>query len=304
MGATAVRKLAKSIDMMIKAGDSSLVIYDRIGFDKEFPNIFVCVGKVDIRTLKNPVFQRKIDPLRVENIKKKPSIVRLDPITIAIDDNGDRTTCDGNHRTNGGIAGLAEGYWDDPFVPCKILYNATDAQLSYLFATQDENKKAIDNPSQLKALILAEGENRAQWAVDMNRIVEEEGLTFGFGENRNNNVGKIVAISAIRKAYLSTLDEDNFRRMLRIIRESFDNGTRKNACSGRIIDGLSTFYSEFGEEIDDKLLVKRLKKKSPDTLIDDFNKFKTKLDSKRQYLKPLTDIYNSGKSKADRLDYL
>lgn len=304
MGATAVRKLAKNIDMMIKAGDSSLVIYDRIGFDKEFPNIFVCVGKVDIRTLKNPVFQRKIDPLRVENIKKKPSMVRLDPITIAIDDNGDRTTCDGNHRTNGGIAGLAEGYWEDPFVPCKILYNATDAQLSYLFATQDENKKAIDNPSQLKALILAEGENRAQWAVDMNRIVEEEGLTFGFGENRNNNVGKIVAISAIRKSYLSTLEEDDFRRMLRIIRESFDNGTRKNACSGRIIDGLSTFYSEFGEEIDDKLLVKRLKKKSPDTLIDDFNKFKTKLDSKRQYLKPLTDIYNSGKSKADRLDYL
>lgn len=304
MGATAVRKLAKSIDMMIKAGDSSLVIYDRIGFDKEFPNIFVCVGKVDIRTLKNPVFQRKIDPLRVENIKKKPSIVRLDPITIAIDDNGDRTTCDGNHRTNGGIAGLAEGYWEDPFVPCKILYNATDAQLSYLFATQDENKKAIDNPSQLKALILAEGENRAQWAVDMNRIVEEEGLTFGFGENRNNNVGKIVAISAIRKAYLSTLEESDFRRMLRAIRESFDNGTRKNACSGRIIDGLSTLYSEFGEEIDDKLLVKRLKKKSPDTLIDDFNKFKTKLDSKRQYLKPLTDIYNSGKSKADRLDYL
>lgn len=304
MGATAVRKLAKSIDMMIKAGDSSLVIYDRIGFDKEFPNIFVCVGKVDIRTLKNPVFQRKIDPLRVENIKKMPSIVRLDPITIAIDDNGDRTTCDGNHRTNGGIAGLAEGYWEDPFVPCKILYNATDAQLSYLFATQDENKKAIDNPSQLKALILAEGENRAQWAVDMNRIVEEEGLTFGFGENRNNNVGKIVAISAIRKAYLSTLEESDFRRMLRAIRESFDNGTRKNACSGRIIDGLSTLYSEFGEEIDDKLLVKRLKKKSPDTLIDDFNKFKTKLDSKRQYLKPLTDIYNSGKSKADRLDYL
>lgn len=304
MGATAVRKLAKSIDMMIKAGDSSLVIYDRIGFDKEFPNIFVCVGKVDIRTLKNPVFQRKIDPLRVENIKKKPSMVRLDPITIAIDDNGDRTTCDGNHRTNGGIAGLAEGYWDDPFVPCKILYNATDAQLSYLFATQDENKKAIDNPSQLKALILAEGENRAQWAVDMNRIVEEEGLTFGFGENRNNNVGKIVAISAIRKAYLSTLEESDFRRMLRAIRESFDNGTRKNACSGRIIDGLSALYSEFGEEIDDKLLVKRLKKKSPDTLIEDFNKFKTKLDSKRQYLKPLTDIYNSGKSKADRLDYL
>ncbi|WP_024347404.1 DUF6551 family protein [Lacrimispora indolis] len=304
MGATAVRKLAKSIDLMIKAGDNSLVIYDRIGFDKEFPNIFVCVGKVDIRTLKNPVFQRKIDPLRVENIKKKPSMVRLDPITIAIDDNGDRTTCDGNHRTNGGIAGLAEGYWDDPFVPCKILYNATDAQLSYLFATQDENKKAIDNPSQLKALILAEGENRAQWAVDMNRIVEEEGLTFGFGENKNNNVGKIVAISAIRKAYLSTLEEDDFRRMLRVIRESFDNGTRKNACSGRIIDGLSALYSEFGEEIDDKLLVKRLKKKSPDTLIDDFNKFKTKLDSKRQYLKPLTDIYNSGKSKADRLDYL
>lgn len=304
MGATAVRKLAKSIDMMIKAGDSSLVIYDRIGFDKEFPNIFVCVGKVDIRTLKNPVFQRKIDPLRVENIKKMPSIVRLDPITIAIDDNGDRTTCDGNHRTNGGIAGLAEGYWEDPFVPCKILYNATDAQLSYLFATQDENKKVIDNPSQLKALILAEGENRAQWAVDMNRIVEEEGLTFGFGENRNNNVGKIVAISAIRKAYLSTLDEDNFRRMLRIIRESFDNGTRTNACSGRIIDGLSAFYSEFGEEIDDKLLVKRLKRRSPNVLIEDFNKFKTKLDSKRQYLKPLTDIYNSGKSKADRLDYL
>ena len=304
MGATAVRKLAKSIDLMIKAGDNSLVIYDRIGFDKEFPNIFVCVGKVDIRTLRNPVFQRKIDPLRVENIKKKPSMVRLDPITIAIDDNGDRTTCDGNHRTNGGIAGLAEGYWEDPFVPCKILYNATDAQLSYLFATQDENKKAIDNPSQLKALILAEGENRAQWAVDMNRIVEEEGLTFGFGENRNNNVGKIVAISAIRKSYLSTLEEGDFRRMLRVIRESFDNGTRNNACSGRIIDGLSTFYSEFGEEIDDKLLVKRLKKRSPDTLIDDFNKFKTKLDSKRQYLKPLTDIYNSGKSKADRLDYL
>lgn len=304
MGATAVRKLAKSIDSMIKAGDSSLVIYDRIGFDKEFPNIFVCVGKVDIRTLKNPRFQRKIDPLRVENIKKKPSMVRLDPITIAVDDNGDRTTCDGNHRTNGGIAGLAEGYWDDPFVPCKILYNATDAQLSYLFATQDENKKAIDNPSQLKALILAEGENRAQWAVDMNRIVEEEGLTFGFGENRNNNVGKIVAISAIRKSYLSTLEESDFRRMLRIISESFDDGTRTNACCGRIIEGLSTFYSEFGDEIDDKLLAKRLRKRSPNALIEDFNKFKTKLDSKRQYLKPLTDIYNSGKSKVDKLDYL
>lgn len=304
MGATAVRKLAKSIDSMIKAGDSSLVIYDRIGFDKEFPNIFVCVGKVDIRTLKNTRFQRKIDPVRVENIKKNPSMVRLDPITIAVDDDGDRTTCDGNHRTNGGLAGLVEGYWEDPFVPCKVLYNATDAQLSYLFATQDENKKAIDNLSQLKALILAEGENRAQWAVDMNRIVEEEGLTFGFGENRNNNVGKIVAITAIRKAYMDILNERDFRRILHIICESFDNGTRKNACTGKIIEGLSTFYAEFSDEIDDKVLIKKLKKYSPDMLIEEFKTYNTKLDAKRQYLKPLVDIYNKGKSRADRLDYM
>lgn len=304
MGATAVRKLTKNIDMMIKAGDNSLVIYDRVGFDKEFPNIFVCIGKVDIRTLKTTRFQRKIDESRVDSIKRNQSKVRLDPITIAVDDDGNRTTCDGQHRANGILAGLAEGYWDDPYVPCKILYNATDAQLSYLFATQDENKRAVDNLSQLKALILAEGENRAQWAVDMNRVVEEEGLTFGFGENKNSKVGKIVAITAIRRAYLDTLNELDFRRVLHIIYESFENGTRKNACTGKIIDGLSAFYAEFGDEIEDKLLIKKLKKYSPDMLIEEFKRYYTNLDSKRQYLKPLTDIYNKGKSKMDKLEYM
>lgn len=304
MGVAAVRKLAKNIDMMIKAGDNSLIIYDRIGFDKEFPNIFICIGKVDMRTLKNTRFQRKIDESRVNNIKKNPSMVRLDPITIAIDDDGDRTTCDGNHRVNGGLSGLVEGYWTDPFVPCKILYNATEAQLSYLFATQDENKRAIDNISQLKALIMAEGENRAQWAVDMNRIVEEEGLTFGFGENKNNKAGKILAITAIRRSFLDSLSENDFRRVLHTIYESFECGTRKNACTGKIIDGLTAFYAEFGDEIDDKLLIKKLKKYSPDMLIEEFKRYYTKLDNKRQYLKPLTDIYNKGKSRVDKLEYM
>ena len=112
-------------------------------------------------------------------------------------------------------------------------------------------------------------------------------------------------LQTIREIYDNT-DLEVFKRFCNVISKSWLNGTkaqRKNATCGDILTGLSTFYSKYADEIDDRNLIKRLSEKTPNSVRELFENYKNELEPDRKYLKAFTVLYNKGKRK-DRIDYV
>lgn len=286
-----MKKIIKKGETKVMEGNDTLEILYDYGYDSgKFEKIKVCLALVDIRTINSDVqeIQREVTVKRVNEIVKDFHISRLDLPTIAIMKTGERRCLDGQARIVSMRTLFREGKINSPMMPCKVLFGANQEELAELFSRQDEGKTVLREVDKTKAELVWKDTTKS-----LNDIL------------KNNNISlmaDVKAHTAIKKVFANTT-LDVFNRMVNVLSSSWDVKNTKNALSSQILSGLHCFYGLYSNEIDDMVLIGKLRKMSPDKIISDYKSYDVSNDKNRKYLKTFTMIYNKSK-KNNRIDYV
>lgn len=281
-----------------KKKEDLVVLYD-MGYDTgQYSHIKIQYGLVDARTVQSAIeeeeggYQRILNSKRIIEITKDFHWSRLNPITICIRKNGNRYNVDGQARVSSVITLYNRGEISTPMIPCLILTNTTLEDEAMLFGSQEDGKTPLRESQKTRSKYIG----RDKKICALANALEECGIKM---------FSDIQAYKTIRYIYEHT-EVETFKRFCKVISKAWLNGTkaqRKNATCGDILTGLFIFYSKFGDEIDDKSLIKKLSDKTPDSVRELFENYKNELEPDRKYLKTFTVLYNKGKRK-DRIDYV
>ena len=283
-----------------------LVVLQDYGYDTgRFEHINVSVGLVDVRTLSSVIdnsdkegYQRELTQQRINKILDVGfHISKLDPITISLRDNK-RLLIDGQARSQVWKILFLKGAIATPMIPCKILQNATEKDERILFGTQDEGKSAMTPKAVTKSLT---GADKAITALD--DMVKKHGMNLRSGK------GSISGHVALKTQFLQSFSSKNrdfelaiIERAIKVLSQSYEEGKIRNSTSTPMIKAMLCLYKNYFMTIDDEWLINKLRKTTPDAIIEEFKAYKSKLDKNRMYLKPLTKLYNNHR-KSGHLNY-
>lgn len=270
-----------------------------MGYDTgRYSHIKVQYGLVDARTVKSATeeeggYQKLLTSKRAIDITKDFHWSRLNSITICIREDGDRYNVDGQARVSSVRTLYKKGEISTPMIPCLILTNTTLEDEAMLFGTQDDGKTPLRGYQKAKSKFIGKAEKLC-------------GLADALGDCGIKLFTDVQAYKAIREIYDNT-ELEVFKRFCKVISSAWLNGTKaqkKNATCGDILIGLSVFYSQYADVIEDKSLINKLSLTTPDAVRELFENYKNKLEPDRKHLKTLTEIYNKGRRLKNRIDYV
>ena len=281
-----------------KKEEDLIILYD-MGYDTgAYSHVKINYGLVDARTVHSAIdeedggYQRILNSKRTINITKDFHWSRLNPITICIRADGGRYNVDGQARVSSVRTLYKNGEISTPMIPCLILTNTTLEDEAMLFGTQDDGKTPLREFQKAKSKFIGKDKKIC-------------GLADALMDCGIRLFTDVQAYKTIREIYDNT-DLEVFKRFCNVISKAWLDGTkaqRKNATCGDILTGLSTFYSRYADEIDDKNLIKKLSEKTPNSVRELFENYKNELEPDRKYLKTFTVLHNKGRRKG-RIDYV
>lgn len=281
-----------------KKEEDLIILYD-MGYDTgRYSHIKIQYGLVDVRTVHSAIdeedggYQRILNSKRIINITKDFHWSRLNPITICIRADGNRYNVDGQARVSSVRSLYKNGEVSTPMIPCIILTNTTLEDEAMLFGSQEDGKTPLREYQKTRSKYIG----RDKKICALASVLEECGIKM---------FSDIQAYKTVRNIYEHT-EAETFKRFCKVISRAWLDGTdvqRRNATCGDILTGLSIFYSKYGDEIDDKSLIKKLSEKTPDSVRRLFENYKNELEPDRKYLKTFTVLYNKGRRKG-RIDYV
>ena len=166
--------------------------------------------------------------------------------------NGNLSIIDGQTRWE---AMQAQGL---PGCPCLIYEGFTRAQEAQLFADLQTQRRGMRTYHRFRAELVA----KKPQAVAISKVCEAAGFSLGIEENQYT----LGAISALEKAFRVDNEGEHLADVLGVIREVW--GVQdKNAVSGQIIQGLSTFIRT-QERLDYDRLKSRLRDVTPKLIMN------------------------------------
>lgn len=150
---------------------------------------------------------------------------------------------------------IARNGGKDTSVRCKVYQGMTYYDVALQFLKQTGYTSKITKADEIRVM--------ANYGIDgapeFVRIVEKNGLFISYTGTKAKN--SIVAVSSAWAAYKSFKSTDDFDKMLRIIKRSW-NGDADSLQAG-IIKGLSFFMRTYKDEFDEDTLVSHLSEKNP-----------------------------------------
>ena len=229
----------------------------------------------------DPLYQRDLDNGKISKIVREFNPYLVNAIKCSYRD-GKLFIFDGQHTVQ---ALKAKRGGRDCIVECKVFYGLTRLDEMELFIAQNGAATGVKTREKFRAL----WNNGDPDIKGMVRDVEFVGLICDFKNSKIKN--RIVAVSSLFKAY-KTLDEDEFRDMLMIVRDAWDGDPE--SLRAEILDGMTRFYRAYGGDFNRKHLVKALSRVNPTALIRDAKAIQTAGAAK--YARVILGIYNKGRT--------
>lgn len=231
----------------------------------------------------DPTYQRRTDPREITKILKNfdPRVVNI--IKVSYRD-GHYYCFDGGHT----IAALkARNKGRDLMVDCKVFYGLTQLDEKELFKKQTGESRRVGIEDKLRAdYKLGEPD-----VVRFVNLSESCGVTVNFDHCKGTN--KVVAVGALFKIFKSAGSNEDYIEFLNIIKTAW--GGETESWRKEIMNGIWMFLQVYNGEYDRRLLVKKLSRISPKTIIREAKVSTASGD--RKYAVQVLNAYNANMSK-------
>lgn len=227
------------------------------------------------------LYQRDLSLTKVRKIVREFNPYLVNAVKVSFRD-GKFWVFDGQHT----IAALKSKYKGmDCQVDCKVFYGLTRLDEMELFIAQNGAATSVGMREKFRAM----NNNGDPKIREMVKLCTKAGLVADFEKGQADN--RIIATKSLYAAYES-LDADDFVDMLKIIKEAW-NGSPQSLV-GDIIGGMSIFYSTYKGDFKRKMLVDKLKKKSPIEIVRDGKV--SHASGPKRFARVILGIYNSNTS--------
>lgn len=236
----------------------------------------------------NTEYQRDIDTKKVAKIVSNFDEHKLGVIKVSYRD-GRYYVFDGQHRL-AAVKLLNAG--KDTMIKCEVHYGLTYADEARLFAEQYDGATKVDVLCRYKALY----ESGDSKVIKLKQIVEDCGFKLDFKRMKGDN--RFVCVAALNTMY-NKLGEEKMRKCLDLIKKTW-NG-ESTSLDKEIIAGMTILYSLYGDDIQEKVFIRKLKGVEPIVLK---RKGKSDLLTKgdTRYAKAIFMEYNAN-LRSNRLEY-
>lgn len=232
------------------------------------------------------LYQRDLCQTKVRKIVREFNPYLVNAVKVSFRD-GKFWVFDGQHT----IAALKARYKGmDCQVECKVFYGLTRLDEMDLFIAQNGAASVVGIREKFRAM----NNNGDPKIREMVKLCTQAGLVVDFESGQAEN--RILALKALYSAYES-LPADDFADMLKIIKEAWCGSPQ--SLTGEIIGGMAIFYRTYGEEFKRKMLVEKLRKKSPVEIVRDGRVSRS--SGANRFARVILGIYNSNTS-ASRLE--
>lgn len=225
------------------------------------------------------LYQRDLSAAKVKKIVREWNPYLVNAVKVSFRD-GKYFVFDGQHTI---AAVKAKHKGADCQVDCKVFYGLTRLDEMELFILQNGAATSVRTCEKFRALY----NNGDPEIVSLVRLTEKAGLEVGFdGGHLAKN--RIVVLSALYRSF-KTLSAPAFVDMLSIIKEAW--GGSSDSLSNSIIGGMTLFYQAYSGQFKRRLLIDRLKGKSPVEIVRD-GKVSNAGGTKR-FARVILGIYNN-----------
>ena len=223
----------------------------------------------------DPLYQRKLDPRRVERIIREFDGDIFNEPKVSYRD-GVYWVFDGQHS----LAVWMKVYGDDKPILCKVFKGMTWLDECEAFRKQNGIDKDPTTTDDLRAAYNA----KVPEIVDMVDKTRMCGFVVDFVESKTPT--RIVALSALHRAY-RTLGSDQFLEMMTVIKDSWYGDM--DAVSAPILTGMTTFFKAYGGNFDPEALANSLKRITPAEIIRNGKSYRNR---KNTYSREIVKQYN------------
>lgn len=236
----------------------------------------------------NTDYQRDIDTKKVAKIVSNFDEHKIGVIKVSYRD-GRYYVFDGQHRL-AAVKLLNAG--KDTMIKCEVHYGLTYADEARLFAEQYDGATKVDVLCRYKALY----ESGDSKVIKLKQIVEDCGFKLDFKRMKGDN--RFVCVASLNTMY-NKLGEEKMRKCLGLIKKTW-NG-ESTSLDKEIIAGMTILYSLYGDDIQEKVFIRKLKGVEPIVLK---RKGKSDLLTKgdTRYAKAIFIEYNAN-LRSNRLEY-
>lgn len=227
------------------------------------------------------LYQRTLNDSRVKKIVRDFNPYLVNAVKVSFRD-GKYYVFDGQH-TMAALKLKHKGA--DCKIECKVFYGLTRLDEMELFIQQNGASSNVVTREKFRALY----NNGDPEITTLVQLVGKAGLDLDFEKHGAKN--RIVAVSSLYRAF-NLLSPPAFVDMLSIIKEVWDGSP--DSLSGDIIGGMAAFYAAYGGKFKRKMLVEKLKRKSPVEIVRD-GKVSNASGAKR-FARVILGIYNTNTS--------
>lgn len=215
---------------------------------KKLNTKFLCVDEL---------YQREIDPKRVNKIVKNFDPNLVNPVKVSFRD-GRYWVIDGHHTM---MAQIMKNNGKDLFVECKVFYGMTWLdEVKYFLAQNGDLSRSININDRFRALMNSGDPDVSK----MVKLAEKSGFTIDFKGAKGKN--KIIALSTLFKVY-SGLTEQEYFDYLCLLKRTW--GGAPDSLSREILQGVYIFVKTYKGMFSPKIFESRLKKVAPYEIIRD-----------------------------------
>ena len=245
---------------------------------------------ISSRTLKSgEPYQRPINEKRIKELMDNFIIHAFEPLHVS-SRNDTYYVFDGQHRLEV-VLRINKG--KDCLIPCMVHYGLEYEDEAKLLTEFDEYKRKISCNDKYKAKY----EAKDPFTINLKEIIDSTGLQLSFDNKKSNNV--IVATSKISSIYKKTNNNDDFKRYLNLLKNTW-NG-EETSLNNKNLGAVFCFFKTFKREMDDNRFVRSLQKVKLSDIISEGNQNKSVIGDLK-YAKVLLNYYNKGLGQEKRLD--
>lgn len=234
----------------------------------------------------DPAYQRDFDERRAKVMSQDLDWARFGVPVVARRAEGKYFVVDAQHR----IAAAKMAGHGSKQILCEVHDGMTKREEAELFLKLNGGRKAIRAFDRYKARLVAE----EPVALEFTRIAEACGLRIVPGGNAKNSINAVQAVESAHRR------NRNLETTLRILKE-WGRGDVE-ALDGDFIKDVSNFLADYDEDVDVEAFKLRLAKLDPSFVMRRIRGAADSVGNRRVAANSvLRDIYNSRRSRADRL---
>jgi len=210
----------------------------------------------------------------------------FDPLIVSYR-NGSYYVIDGQHR----LHAVKKRFGNNYIVECRVIKDLSLEDEAELFVKLNSCSKPLQYADKAKGLYYSGDKTM----TDLVEICKKNGIELGINDNaRANKDGRITAVKALVDTY-EKLGSKATERVVRLLNDTWDG--KADGFKNEMIKSVATIISLYGEEVSDRLFIRKLSKVDPRMLIgiarnDVATKAKTEIKIARIMI---NNYYNKGK---------